>query len=57
MNVKIPFVDLNFQHRPIQNQINSAIQSVLQNGDFILGKALTDFEKAFAFSSHASTLR
>ncbi|OKH54733.1 erythromycin biosynthesis sensory transduction protein eryC1 [Calothrix sp. HK-06] len=53
MNVKIPFVDLNFQHQPIQNQINLAIQSVLQNGDFILGKALTDFEKAFAAASHA----
>lgn len=53
MNVKIPFVDLNFQHQPIQNKINSAIQSVLQNGDFILGKALTDFEKAFSAASHA----
>jgi dTDP-4-amino-4,6-dideoxygalactose transaminase len=51
MNVKIPFVDLNFQHLPIQNKINSAIQSVLQNGDFILGQALTDFEKAFAAAS------
>ncbi|RUT01338.1 glutamine--scyllo-inositol aminotransferase [Dulcicalothrix desertica PCC 7102] len=53
MNVKIPFVDLNFQHQPIQNKINSAIQSVLQNGDFILGQALTDFEKAFSAASHA----
>lgn len=53
MNVKIPFVDLNFQHLPIQNKINSAIQSVLRDGDFILGKALSDFEKAFAAASRA----
>ncbi|MBF2065722.1 MAG: DegT/DnrJ/EryC1/StrS family aminotransferase [Calothrix sp. C42_A2020_038] len=53
MNIKIPFVDLNFQHLPIQNKIHSAIQSVLSQGDFILGKALSDFEKAFAQISHA----
>lgn len=46
--VKIPFVDLTLQHQPIQNDIEQAIQSVLQKGDFVLGKALTEFESAFA---------
>lgn len=46
--VKIPFVDLTLQHQPIQSQIEQAIQSVLQKGDFVLGKALAEFETAFA---------
>ena len=46
--VKIPFVDLTLQHQPIQNEIEQAIQSVLQKGDFVLGKALAEFETAFA---------
>ena len=51
MNCKIPFVDLNLQHQPIQHQLQQAIQSVLAQGDFILGKALSDFEAAFATAS------
>ena len=51
MNNKIPFVDLNFQHRPIQHQLEQAIQAVLTQGDFILGKALSNFEAAFAAAS------
>ncbi|MGA9380256.1 MAG: DegT/DnrJ/EryC1/StrS aminotransferase family protein [Phormidium sp.] len=46
--VKIPFVDLTLQHQPIENEIEQAIQSVLQKGDFVLGKALAEFETAFA---------
>lgn len=44
----IPFVDLSLQHQPIQTQIEQAIQAVLQQGDYILGQALTEFELAFA---------
>ncbi|MBE9200848.1 MULTISPECIES: DegT/DnrJ/EryC1/StrS family aminotransferase [unclassified Nodularia (in: cyanobacteria)] len=51
MNCKIPFVDLNLQHQPIQHQLQQAIQAVLTQGDFILGKALSDFEAAFAAAS------
>jgi dTDP-4-amino-4,6-dideoxygalactose transaminase len=51
--VKIPFVDLNFQHQPIQSQIQQAIQNVLDRGDFVLGKALSDFEVAFATASNS----
>lgn len=46
--VKIPFVDLTCQHQPIQAQLETAIQAVIQRGDFVLGKALAEFETAFA---------
>ncbi len=47
-DVRIPFVDLKWQHQPIQKQIRQAIEDVLERGDFILGKALSDFEAEFA---------
>lgn len=53
INVKIPFVDLSLQHQPIQKRIRQAIEDVLERGDFILGKALSDFETEFAVSSGA----
>lgn len=48
MTIKVPFVDLKLQHEPIQMELQHAIQSVLERGDFILGQALSDFEAAFA---------
>ncbi|MBD2529234.1 DegT/DnrJ/EryC1/StrS family aminotransferase [Nostoc flagelliforme FACHB-838] len=53
MTVRVPFVDLKLQHEPIQTQLQDAIQSVLERGDFILGQALSDFEAAFAAVSGA----
>ncbi|WP_445637360.1 Erythromycin biosynthesis sensory transduction protein eryC1 [Nostoc sp. DSM 114161] len=53
MGIRVPFVDLNLQHQPIQAQLQSAIQSVLEQGDFVLGQALSDFEAAFAAVSGA----
>ncbi|NEO97493.1 MAG: DegT/DnrJ/EryC1/StrS family aminotransferase [Symploca sp. SIO2E9] len=50
-SLKIPFVDLKLQHQPIQAQIEEAISTVVQRGDFILGKALADFEESFAAAS------
>lgn len=46
--VKIPFVDLTLQHQPLQPLLEQAIQAVIQQGDFVLGRALTEFESAFA---------
>lgn len=54
MAVRVPFVDLNLQHQPIQNQLEKAINSVLNRGDFILGQAVADFEVAFAAASGAA---
>ncbi|MCC5650329.1 DegT/DnrJ/EryC1/StrS family aminotransferase [Nostoc sp. XA013] len=54
MTIRVPFVDLKLQHEPIQTQLQEAIQSVLEQGDFILGQALSDFEAAFAAVSGAA---
>lgn len=51
MTIKVPFVDLNLQHQPIQTQLQQAIENVLAKGDFILGQAVSDFEEAFATAS------
>ncbi len=44
----VPFVNLSLQHQPLELQIEQAIHSVLQRGDFILGQAVAEFEQAFA---------
>lgn len=44
----IPFVDLRTQYRSIKNDIDNAIQSVLNDTAFIGGKYVTEFEKAFS---------
>ncbi|WP_375500683.1 DegT/DnrJ/EryC1/StrS family aminotransferase [uncultured Nostoc sp.] len=54
MTIRVPFVDLKLQHEPIQTQLQHAIQSVLEQGDFILGQAVSDFEAAFAAASGAA---
>lgn len=51
ITTRIPFVDLKLQHQSIEPQIQEAIQAVMNRGDFILGQALKDFEKAFATAS------
>jgi len=45
---EIPFVDLQFQHQPIQDQIEQAIHTVIRQGDYVLGQALKEFELEFA---------
>lgn len=44
----VPFVDLTPQHQSIQSQIEQAIHSVLEHGDYIMGRAVREFEQAFA---------
>ncbi|GAB4374021.1 MAG: DegT/DnrJ/EryC1/StrS family aminotransferase [Elainellaceae cyanobacterium] len=44
----VPFVDFAPQHQSVQHQIEQAIQSVLQRGDFVLGLDLAKFEAEFA---------
>jgi dTDP-4-amino-4,6-dideoxygalactose transaminase len=46
--IKVPFVDLALQHQPIQDQLEQAIETVIQQGDFVLGQALAEFEASFA---------
>ena len=44
----IPLVDLKRQHSQLYEEIQAAIESVINQGDFILGKDLIRFEQAFA---------
>jgi dTDP-4-amino-4,6-dideoxygalactose transaminase len=46
--MNIPFLDLKEQYQSIKHEINPAIQNVLDNTAFVLGKSVSDFEKAFA---------
>ncbi|MEG4283535.1 DegT/DnrJ/EryC1/StrS family aminotransferase [Microcoleus sp. A006_D1] len=48
---KVPFVNLSLQHQPIQSEIAEAIRKIIEQGDFILGQALAEFETAFAAAS------
>ncbi|MAP66611.1 MAG: erythromycin biosynthesis sensory transduction protein eryC1 [Candidatus Marinimicrobia bacterium] len=45
---KIPFVDLKIQYKNIKNEIDNAIQIVLNETAFIKGKYVEEFEKKFA---------
>ena len=46
--MNVPFVDLQAQYRLLANEIQTAISSVLDRGDFILGQAVGLFEEEFA---------
>ncbi|NET30586.1 MAG: DegT/DnrJ/EryC1/StrS family aminotransferase [Cyanothece sp. SIO1E1] len=44
----IPFVDFSLQHQPIHADLERAMQTVMQRGDYVLGESLAQFEGAFA---------
>jgi dTDP-4-amino-4,6-dideoxygalactose transaminase len=46
--MKVPFVDLKLQYSGIKEEIKKAIDEVLDNTAYILGKSVADFEKRFA---------
>ena len=46
--MKIPFVDLSLQYRQIKNEIDQAIQNVLESTAFIGGKYVDEFQQKFA---------
>jgi dTDP-4-amino-4,6-dideoxygalactose transaminase len=48
MSIRIPLVDLKAQYTAIKPAIDAAIQRVISNTSFILGKEVDDFEQAFA---------
>lgn len=51
----IPLIDLQAQYRGIQDEIKVALDKVLDSSQYILGKAVADFEAAFA--DYAGTAR
>ena len=46
--MQVPFLDLKIQYKSIKDEVDPAIQNVIENTAFILGKSVADFEKAFA---------
>jgi len=48
METRVPYLDLPGQYRASKDEILSAVDRVLERGDYILGEELTAFEKAFA---------
>ena len=49
----IPLVDLKAQYQTIKPEIDAAMQRVVNNTSFILGKEVAEFEKNFAAFCHA----
>ncbi len=49
----IPLVDLKAQYASIKPEIDAAMQRVVSNTSFILGKEVAEFEKNFAAYCHA----
>lgn len=46
--MKVPFVDLNRVHNPLREELNQAINRVINDNSYILGKEVEEFEKNFA---------
>ncbi len=46
--IRVPFLDLKRQYHSIKEEVNSAIQDVLENQAFILGPQVKEFEGLFA---------
>jgi dTDP-4-amino-4,6-dideoxygalactose transaminase len=44
----IPFIDLGCQHRPLEEEMRSALAEVLAGGQYILGPAMVRFEEEMA---------
>jgi dTDP-4-amino-4,6-dideoxygalactose transaminase len=43
----VPFLDLKIQYQTIKDEVTPAIQDVIENASFVLGKAVADFETQF----------
>lgn len=44
----VPFLDLQTQYRAIKPAVDAAVLAVLESGEFVLGRAVEEFERAFA---------
>ncbi|GAB6282670.1 MAG: hypothetical protein STSR0008_14160 [Ignavibacterium sp.] len=45
--MQIPFLDLKVQYKSIKDEINPAIQNILDNTAFVMRKAVGEFEQLF----------
>lgn len=46
--MNIPFVDLQTQYQSLKEEADAAVLAVMKRGDFVLGGAVAEFERAFA---------
>lgn len=51
--MKVPFLDLKIQYQSMKEEVNEAIQIVLDNTDYVLGKPVSNFENAFSKAHNA----
>jgi dTDP-4-amino-4,6-dideoxygalactose transaminase len=54
--MKVPFIDLNRQHKPLRNELIRTFENVLDSNQFILGDAVKQFEAelvAYTGARHA----
>lgn len=50
--MNVPLADLHQQYLGIRSEIDSALHGVIEKSQFILGKAVADFEQAYADMHH-----
>jgi dTDP-4-amino-4,6-dideoxygalactose transaminase len=48
VKVKVPFVDLKAQHRPLQDEIQKALSEIVESAYFVGGPRVQRFEEEFA---------
>jgi dTDP-4-amino-4,6-dideoxygalactose transaminase len=46
--MRVPFLDLHAQHRPLRAELRAAVEAVIDGSGFILGPAVERFERHFA---------
>src|SRR5437867_7983712 len=46
--MQVPFVDLKKQYTALKKEMVPALESLMESSQFILGKAVEDFESSFA---------
>jgi dTDP-4-amino-4,6-dideoxygalactose transaminase len=46
--VNVPFIDLRAQHRALRDELDQAVQRVMERADFALGEDVARFEEEFA---------
>ena len=46
--MRVRFVDLSAQHKPLESELKDVFSRVLANGSFVLGPEVENFEKMFA---------
>jgi dTDP-4-amino-4,6-dideoxygalactose transaminase len=46
--MEIPFINITAQHKPIKDEILTAISNVIDHSQFILGDEVVEFERQFA---------